>query len=154
MVSRVPTYLWCHCNTKLTQFFFYSDPSPILETALKVFLSRHPTTHPPSHADLQAIRLIASHVAYRASGVLAAGTHGLWQLRNEAEGIPAHESSHTLVAYNGSVLENYPNFRISCQRQLDALVEASGAEKGSVELVYAEESSLLGAAVAVACIDG
>jgi len=103
---------------------------------------------------MQAIRLIASHVTYRASGVIAAGTHALWQMRNEAESVPADESSHTLVAYNGSVLENYPRFRETCQEQLDTLVEATGGKKGVVELMYAEESSLLGAAVAVACLDG
>ncbi len=81
--------------------------------------------------------------------------HALWQLRNEAESIPAHKSSHTLVAYNGSVLENYPNFKTSCQKHLDSLVEASGGKKGVVELMFAEESSLLGAAVAgaVAALD-
>lgn len=74
--------------------------------------------------------------------------HALWQLRNDAESILPHESSHTLVAYNGSVLENYPGFKVTCQKHLDTLVEASGGKKGSIELMYAEESSLLGAAVA------
>jgi hexokinase len=101
-----------------------------------------------------AIRQIASNVAYRASGIVAAGIHGLWQLRNVAEGIQADQFSHTLVAYNGSVMENYPEFRVSCQSQLDALVQSSGGKQTLVELMYAEESSLLGAAVAVACIDG
>lgn len=45
-------------------------------------------------------------------------------------------------------MENYPNFKESCQEHLDSLVEASGGSKGMVELMYAEESSLLGAAVA------
>lgn len=58
------------------------------------------------------------------------------------------------MAYNGSVIEHYPNFKETCQQQLDTLVQASGAETGVVELMYAEESSLLGAAVAVACLDG
>lgn len=122
--------------------------------AHEIFTSRHPTSRPPTHADLLAIRLIASHVSYRASGVVAAGVHALWQLRNEAESISPPESSHTLVAYNGSVLENYPGFRTSCEKQLDSLVQASGGKQGVIELMYAEESSLLGAAVAVACIDG
>jgi len=52
------------------------------------------------------------------------------------------------------VLENYPNFRATCQEQIDNLVEASGGKAGTVELMYAEESSLIGAAVAVACLDG
>jgi hexokinase len=59
-----------------------------------------------------------------------------------------------MVAYNGSVMENYPGFEETCQRTLDGLVEASGGKAGEVELMYAEESSLLGAAVAVACLDG
>ena len=80
--------------------------------------------------------------------------HGLWQLRNEAESITAQESEHMMVAYNGSVMENYPGFEETCQRTLDGLVEASGGKAGEVELMYAEESSLLGAAVAVACLDG
>jgi hexokinase len=46
------------------------------------------------------------------------------------------------------VLENYPGFKTHCQTFLDGLVEASGGGKGVVELVFAEESSLLGAAVA------
>ena len=80
--------------------------------------------------------------------------HGIWQLRNEAEHITVTALEHTLVAYNGSVLESYPRFEETCQRTLDRLVEASGGKAGMVELVYAEESSLLGAAVAVACADG
>ena len=80
--------------------------------------------------------------------------HALWQLHNEAESITAKESEHTLVAYNGSVMENYPGFEATCQQRLNGLVEASGGKTGVVELMYAEESSLLGAAVAVACLDG
>lgn len=111
-------------------------------------MSRHQTAIPPTPADLEALRHIAAHVTHRAAGIIAAGVHALWQLRNETESILPHESSHTLVAYNGSVLENYPGFKTTCQKHLDTLVEASGGEKGSIELEYAEESSLLGAAVA------
>ena len=64
------------------------------------------------------------------------------------------EFEHTLVAYNGSVIEHYPHFKKICQQRLDGLVEASGGKAGIVELMYAEESSLLGAAVAVACLNG
>lgn len=80
--------------------------------------------------------------------------HALWTLRNEAEQISPTACSHTLVAYNGSVLEHYPNFKDSCQRTLNELVRVSSGPAASVELVYAEESSLLGAAVAVACLEG
>ena len=82
---------------------------------------------------------------------MAAGVHALWTLRKEASKVShqeEEEGEHTLVAYNGSVLENYPEFRGNCQLFLDGLVEGSGGYMGMVELVYAEESSLLGAAVA------
>ncbi|KAG4424827.1 hypothetical protein IFR04_001987 [Cadophora malorum] len=125
-----------------------SDQSPNLIKAQQLFLSRHPTSSPPTHADMQALRAISSSVTYRASGVIAAGVHGLWQLRNDAEAIRAEDSSHTVVAYNGSVMENYPSFKENCQKHLDGLVEASGGQAGTVELIYAEESSLLGAAIA------
>jgi len=130
-----------------------SDQSPTLSSALQLFVSRHPSAYTPTQSDIEALRQIASHVSFRASALIATGVHALWQTRNEAESIPASESSHTLVAYNGSVLENYPGFKVSCQKHLDALVEASGGHKGVIELMYAEESSLLGAAVAVACLD-
>jgi hexokinase len=119
-------------------------------------VARHPctATNTPSHADIQAVRAIASLVSTRAAALVATGVHALWALRNDAERLdPQHK---TLVAYNGSVLENYPRFKTNCQDFLDGLVEGSGGAGGSVELVYAEESSLLGAAVAgaVAALDG
>ncbi|KAH8599011.1 hypothetical protein B0O99DRAFT_650224 [Bisporella sp. PMI_857] len=131
-----------------------SDVTSNLQSATKIFTSRHPSSHEPSKADIQALQLIASYVTQRAARVLANSVHALWSLRNEAEQITPSQSKHTLVAYNGSVLENYPSFRNTCQNQLDSLVEASGGRPGAIELMYAEESSLLGAAVAVACLDG
>jgi len=85
---------------------------------------------------------------------VAAGVHALGSLRNDAHTMPAFNQQHTIVAYNGSVIEHYPSFKETCQQYLDDLAEASGAETGVMELMYAEESSLLGAAVAVACLDG
>ncbi|TAQ83264.1 hypothetical protein B7494_g8413 [Chlorociboria aeruginascens] len=128
------------------------ESSTTLLGAHRLFTTRHPSIHPPSQADINAIRLIASHVTHRASSILAAGVHALWQMRNDSESIAAHESSHTIVAYNGSVLENYPRFKENCQEHLDRLVQASGGKAGVVELMYAPESSLLGAAVSVACL--
>lgn len=64
-----------------------------------------------------------------------------------------------MVAYNGSVIEHYPGLRANCQAYLDNLVRSSnfhrhrhGGAVRSVELVHAIESSLLGAAVALACV--
>ena len=52
------------------------------------------------------------------------------------------------------MLENYPGFKDSAQEMLDELVEGSGGQRGVVELVFARESSLLGAAVAGAVAGG
>jgi hexokinase len=130
-----------------------SDPSPNLDLAHRIFVSQHWMPHPPTHADLLALCTISSCVTQRACSILAASIHALWQLRNEGEYTTPSSSPHTLVAYTGSVLEKYPGFSKTCQKQLDILVEASGGEKGTLELIPAEESSLLGAAVAVACLD-
>lgn len=131
----------------------HRDNSTSLKSATEIFSTRHPTSSPPSFSDIDALRTIASHVSYRGAAVLAAGVHALWRLRNNAEGILSQDSKHTLVAYNGSVLENYPQFHETCQKRLDLLAEKSGAAAtGILELEHAEESSLLGAAIAVACM--
>ncbi|KAM3086876.1 N-acetylglucosamine kinase 1 [Clarireedia jacksonii] len=130
-----------------------NDQSSQLTSAIQIFATRHPSSYTPTPSDMRSLRFIASLVTERASALMATGVHSLWYLRNESESILPSESAHTVVAYNGSVLENYPDFRNNTQKYLDLLVEASGATAGTVELMYAEESSLLGAAVAVACCD-
>lgn len=53
-------------------------------------------------------------------------------------------------------MEHYPGFCESTQKYLDLLVESTVGGKdvmGGLELVPADDSSLLGAAVAVACLD-
>lgn len=56
----------------------------------------------------------------------------------------------TKVAFNGSIIEKYHQYQSNCQHYLDDLVSQS-AHPGTVELVFAQESSILGAAVALAC---
>ncbi|KAA8577341.1 hypothetical protein EYC84_007304 [Monilinia fructicola] len=136
-----------------TLSYIEADKTPYLTTAIDVFTTRHPSSHLPTVADLRALQFISSLVTLRSSCLIAAGVHSLWHLRNTSESILPSDSAHTVVAYNGSVLENYPNFRSNTQKYIDMLVVASGAKSGTVELMYAEESSLLGAAVAVACCD-
>lgn len=55
----------------------------------------------------------------------------------------------TKVAFNGSVIEHYPRYRANCQAYLDGLL-AEREPACAVDLVPAVESSLLGAAVALA----
>ncbi|KAG9248370.1 hypothetical protein BJ878DRAFT_531955 [Calycina marina] len=131
-----------------------SDKSLTLKGASDIFSSRHPSSHTPTVADLKALQQIAACITQRAAGLVAAGVYALWALRNDAENIDILDCEQTLVAYNGAVLENYPGFRETCQQQLDNLVGASGGKTGVIKLVYAEESSLIGAAIAVACLEG
>lgn len=59
-----------------------------------------------------------------------------------------------VVAYNGSVIERYPAYRERLTMCLDALVSAVGGPEGAaLDLVEARESSVIGAAVALACLD-
>jgi hexokinase len=127
---------------------FYSDETHDLHEAHHIFNSHHPTSAPFTNTDMQALKAISSHVTYRAASILSAGVFALWQIRNEATSTTASELSQTIVAYHGSVIEKYPGLKDICQIHLDMLIEAFGKEKGTVKLSYAEESSLLGAAVA------
>lgn len=59
-----------------------------------------------------------------------------------------------VVAFNGSVIEHYPNYLQNCQGYIDSLALSSAKGKaGTIRLVGAKESSLLGAAVALACLE-
>ena len=108
---------------------------------------------------------------------MAASIVALWHLKTESEGeyLRSLSSSadasttkpesfvaetqaeldlpRTHVAFNGAVIEQYPNYLTNCQKYIDDLVSAEGAAPGTVDLVAAKESSLLGAAVALACLE-
>lgn len=103
---------------------------------------------------------------------MAASLFALWQFKNEAEADllassqPASTSHFaaaaargelglggTVVAFNGSVIEHYPGYLESCQGHIDGLLSSAGAAAGTISLAGAKESSLLGAAVALACLE-
>lgn len=153
-----------------------ADETPTLTTAVHTFQTRHPSTTLPTSSDVSFLRTIASYVSKRSASIVAASLFALWQLKAETEaeflaplslGSPfvaetetelKISASKTTVAYNGSVIENYPGYRATLQNFLDELISGNddGAEsdtKGSIALVEAKESSLLGAAVALACVD-
>ncbi|RKF78615.1 Hexokinase-1 [Golovinomyces cichoracearum] len=127
-----------------------SDQSSTQQKAGQILHEKHPSLVAPTRKDMLALRFISSHVIYRASSLVAAAIHSLWQLCNEVRSISSEDYSKTLVACNGSVIEYYPGFKVACQSRLDSLVQESGGERGLVKLVIAENSSLLGAAVASA----
>ncbi|KAJ9151107.1 Phosphotransferase [Pleurostoma richardsiae] len=145
------------------------DTSATLETACATFKARHPSPVDPTVADIAFLRSLASFVSRRSSAIVAASLFALWELKAEVESEYLRtlgenpyfaaqtqaelEVSRTMVAFNGSVIEHYPNYLINCQKYIDDLVATQGAAPGTVDLVAAKESSLLGAAVALACLE-
>ncbi|KAK2058989.1 hexokinase [Colletotrichum caudatum] len=136
------------------------DASPMFTSSIDLFASLHPSSHTPTSSDMSALRSLASFVSRRSAAIIAACLHAVWSLRLEAlseEGPEEEEASErlgqesslvrTVVAYNGSVIECYPGYLAMCQDYVDALVNRKDR---SIDLVPAKESSLLGAAVALA----
>jgi hexokinase len=122
------------------------------------------------------LRTLATHIARRSASVVAASLFGLWELKAETEEeflatLPEEPSSPsssafreetlaemaigegvTTVAFNGSVVERYPGYRAGLQGFVDGLVAGSEVKGARMVLVEAKESSLRGAAVALACL--
>ncbi|KAI0443466.1 hexokinase-1 [Xylaria telfairii] len=145
-----------------------ADTSPTLEKALVAFTSAHPCPIPATPADISAIRALAFFISRRSAALLGAAVFSLWELRYETTLEQACEDTeekpmieedlsrppHTKVAFTGSVIEHYPGYLAQCQDYIATLV--SGAENsvlaaGSIDLVPAVESSIIGAAVALGC---
>ncbi|KAI0483637.1 hexokinase-1 [Xylaria cf. heliscus] len=142
-----------------------ADTSSTLEKALVAFTSAHPCSTTP--ADISTIRALACFISRRSAALLGAAVFSLWELRYETtieqvcedtEEKPIEEDltapPHTKVAFTGSVIEHYPGYLAQCQDYIATLV--SGAENtvlaaGSIDLVPAVESSIIGAAVALGC---
>ncbi|KAK4249364.1 hypothetical protein C7999DRAFT_12735 [Corynascus novoguineensis] len=165
-----------------------ADTNPDLSVALETFTIRHPIpSYRPTVADMTFLRTLASHVSRRSASVVAASLYALWELKADAERALladpsssssctfaaaeadaelAIASSKTTVAFNGSVVEQYPRYLARLQAFVDGLLAETGDEngdgdgaqgptelkKGSIALVEAKESSLRGAAVALACL--
>lgn len=138
---------------------------------------------PPCVADVRAVCALASLMARRSAALVAASVYALWALKAETEQayiassvVPAHADrargelaivqSRTVVAFNGSVIERYPHYLEQCQDMINALAASTKtaadavdavdgtAPSGTIDLVPAKDSSLLGAAVALACLSG
>ena len=131
---------------------FESDLTPSLANASAAFTSAHPMRTRPKLRELEFIRDIGRLASKRASAYLATSLHALWAVRTASEGIEPGEASHVTIACDGSMVEKYPGFRQRTQSYLDKLCVLSGASKGAVTLELAPESSIYGAAVAVACM--
>lgn len=147
------------------------DTSASLKPSITVFQSRHPSPVEPTTADIAFIRSLASYISRRSAAIVASSLFALWQFKNEAEA-DLLASSHPgrphfagaaarselaldghVVAFNGSVIEHYPRYLQNCQGYIDVLLSSVGARPGTISLAGAKESSLLGAAVALACLE-
>lgn len=141
-----------------------SDASPDFESSISAFSALHPSSVTPTPSDMRALRKLASLTARRSAAIVATAIFTLWQLRGElslehsevltpaeteedVRRVVEAESARTTVAFNGAVVESYPGYLGVCQGFIDGLV-GGGAR---VELKEARHSSLIGAAVAVAC---
>ncbi|KAM0480804.1 hypothetical protein ACHAPX_003691 [Trichoderma viride] len=146
------------------------DTTADLSEAIGCFSEKHPSPHAVSVIDMSAIKAIASFVSVRSSALIASAVYALWDIRHEGdqkllatlpESSPLRTAveedlnmEKTTVAFNGSVIEQYPGYLASCQRYISELLESKpSGENKSIELVSAKESSLTGAAVALACLD-
>lgn len=157
------------------------DESPSLEASRKIFHERHPC-HDGSvvtEADMTTVRALASLISRRSAAIIAAAVYALWLLKIEAENeflqdlestsgdSPAERHADAVraelaimrdsavVAFNGSVIERYPRYLEQCQNMLDKLLLSgtkTGEPVGAIQLLPAQESSLLGAAVSLACL--
>ncbi|KAF1814856.1 actin-like ATPase domain-containing protein [Eremomyces bilateralis CBS 781.70] len=139
-----------------TMATFESDDTLSLSKSAAVLQAQHPLphSHVPALQDLRFVRQISKLVSRRAAAYLACGIHALWSLRNSSEGFEAGQVGRVSIGCNGAVIERYPQFKPSCQSYLDEMTRMSGGQEHSVVLEDAGESSIYGAAVAVACLEG
>ncbi|CAK7214942.1 N-acetylglucosamine kinase 1 [Sporothrix bragantina] len=150
-----------------------TDLSPSLEMATAVFHKNHPSASgtPPTLDDVRAVCTLASMIAQRSAAIVGASVYALWALKAETEQeyieaslVQAHTDNaraelaivqaRTVVAFNGSVIERYPQYLEQCQAVINSLAatKPSAEVNSTIDLVPAKESSLLGAAVALACL--
>src|SRR5690349_12361549 len=103
-----------------------SDTSEDLSVAKKLFSDRHPSAHQPTASDISTLKSIASFISIRSSALVATCVYTLWDLRlgshqDLVATLPKEstlykgaqdelELEKTTVAFNGSVIEQYPNY--------------------------------------------
>lgn len=118
-----------------------------VSAAKELFEACNPTAS-VSVDDMTFVTTVARLITQRAAGLIAVSLHALWSLRAQAS---KTKEGRLTVGCNGSIIQLYPGFKESCQEHLDRLFEMSNSDHDTVTLEMAEESSLIGAAVAVVC---
>lgn len=105
----------------------------------------------PSTTDMKFLRVVIESISTRAAAYIAITIHALWVIERQASN--KARASKTTIACNGSVIEKYPGFRSTCQKYIaDIIATATDGTDSIPEVVLemADESAILGAAVAVA----
>ena len=170
-------------DTRLLAAFEADQTTAGLEKAAAAFSQAHPlrsmanastaaafslssSTHSPilahnaSMGDWSFIRDVTRLVTHRAAAYLATALHALWMVYADAEKSLATANSddeqaafatraNVTIACHGTIAEQYPGYRARCQRYLDDMCDGTRA----ITLALAPDSSILGAAVAVACLE-
>lgn len=113
------------------------------------------------------LRSICAIISRRSAAITSVAVHAFWDLRREAlqsvaasaqrgekEAVQAEaDLEETVVACTGSVIENYPGYSEMCQTYVDDLVAQSVGDReevvGKITFIPAQQSSLLGAGVAL-----
>lgn len=131
--------------------------SESVEESWTLFCAAYGGNDVVSDEDIVFIKTVCHHVSQRAIAVVAAGIHGLWCLRRasmDKTTLRNHdgEDDSTTIACDGSVIQSYPGFRAACESLVNRMVEESVDVPHTLHLDMTFESSLVGAAVAVACV--
>ncbi|KAK4219818.1 hexokinase-1 [Rhypophila decipiens] len=164
-----PTLLTRYSLSTETMSDIEADESAALDTARSIFASRHPSTVEPAIDDMKFLKTMCSYISRRSASIVAASLVALWELKTEAEaeflsGLSVDSAfltetdaemklSRTMVAFNGSVIEHYPNYQENLKGYINSLLTSRNLPTASIDFVLAKESSLLGAAVALASLD-
>ena len=118
----------------------------------------------------EALRTIARVVQTRSAALIAAGIIGLLActkeitinesyppVREQSDGISPAPNWHSgpeelVVAYTGGIIQQYPNFKETCQRYVDRLMLRGGVQDSgkSVFLREASDGGIIGAGVLAA----
>lgn len=135
-----------------------ADVTPHSTKSAAYFQKFHKFITPPSTNDMLFLRRICTDVGARSAAYISTAIHSLWSLRNETATTSEAALDHVSIACDGSVINKYPGFKDRCQTFLRGIIEVEGtvSEKVGAErilLVEAQESALLGAAVAAACVE-
>lgn len=126
------------------------DNSHSLLSSCMLFQERHPSSNPPTYADIHFIRHSIRCVSRRSSAYFTAGVHALSSLLHDLGGSDDfHDpSDHVSIGCDGSVINKYPGYMARSQEIMDQLIALEAKGRKRVILEKTIDSAVLGAGVA------